>query len=379
MSNFLFVSASSRKNLGVDPSVVYRCINPSRFASSMKGSHSTVCSLISILTQFKDFKTGKNIHPILGYAFTCKKIIFHRPIFSFTLALLIDDLKKRGIVCAADYDDLIFSLEDYKVTSAFERMTSALSRANLIKSIAKNFDALQLFREFSVSTPNLAQALRRCVVDKSVDIERVPNTPPLSWIEMAKSLFNQKNSQTSHLFSHKETKILGYFGGTASHNSDFNVARDDIISFLEKDHKNRFMFCKIAFESTLGEYFPRQIISFPPVCFNELPTLYHIPDVCIAPLKTSSFNHSKSSLKFFECALFGKPLVSSYNPSITERYGNSKMLFQVSPDISFLDKFEEAFQFIRSPDYFLEWESSLRLIEMETNMASKQTQSFLMK
>lgn len=379
MNNFLFVSASSRKNLGVDPSVVYRCINPSRFASSMKGSHSTVCSLTSILKQFKDFKTGKKIPPILNYAFTCKKIIFHRPVFSFTLASLIDDLKKRGIVCAADYDDLIFSLEDYKVTSAFERMTSALSHANLIKSIAKNFDALQLFREFTVSTPSLAQALKRCVVDDSVDIERVPNTPPLSWIEIAKSLFNQKNSKTSHLFSRKFTKTLGYFGGTASHNSDFTVARDDLISFLELGHKNRFMFCKIAFESSLDEYFPNQIISFPPVCFNELPSLYQIPDVCIAPLKTSSFNHSKSSLKFFECALFGKPLVSSYNPSITERYGNSKMLFQVSTDMSFLDKFEEAFQFLCSPNYFSEWESSLTLIEMETNRANKKTQSFLMK
>lgn len=379
MANFLFVSASTRRNLGLDPSVVYRCINPSRFAASMNGSHSSVCSLQTILRDFKNLQSDEDITQVLRYAFTCKKIIFHRPTFSFTLALLIDEFKRRGITCTADYDDLIFSIPRCKETSAFERMDTELKRQTLIKTIAKNFDALQLFSEFTVSTPYLAAELKSCITNKSTVIERLPNTPPLSWIEMAKSYFNRKSNSHAAFDLRKIKRILGYFGGTASHNGDFDVIREDIYKYLAKNPQDKFMFCKIAFESSLDLNFPDQVISFPPVCFNELPTLYKVPSVCLAPLKQSSFNKSKSSLKFFECALFGKPLIASYNPSITERYAHTKMLFELSANLSFADRVEEAIQFLYSSGYLQAWAESLELIETETNKAKNQTQSFLMR
>ena len=71
-------------------------------------------------------------------------------------------------------------------TSAFEKIKSVADEQKLITSISKFEECLDLFSSFTVSTPNLACKLRETYSGgKAIRIHRIPNVPPMAWIEMA--------------------------------------------------------------------------------------------------------------------------------------------------------------------------------------------------
>ena len=108
-------------------------------------------------------------------------------------------------------------------------------------------------------------------------------------------------------------------------------------------------------------------------------SIYDKVDVCIAPLKYSEFNKCKSSLKFFEAALFGKPVVASFNPSIVERYEQSSLLFVVTEDDSFLTQITNAFSLMHdsTSKYVNAWRAAIDLITNEIMKSTKKVLSLL--
>lgn len=380
--NFLFISSTSRSNIALDPSVLYRCIHPARFVNSRPGWKACVTSLNKFINEFEEFRSTGVRSDLMTYAFSCKKIIFHRPIFSISLAFALETIKNLGIDTAADYDDFVFSVENYMFTSAFEKIKSIADEQVLISSISKFEECLNLFSSFTVSTPQLAGKLRETYSGgKAIKIHRIPNVPPMAWIEMAEINYHAYMMQKNPYSYSSRSKTVGYFGGTASHNQDFNIAKQAIIDFLKLNSSHKFLYCSVAFNDFANEdsQVANQIHSFRPVCYNEMVTIYDKVDICIAPLKYSEFNKCKSSLKFFEAALFGKPVVASFNPSIVERYEQSSLLFVVTEDDSFLTQITNAFSLMHdsTSKYVNAWRAAIDLITNEIELAQRSVINFM--
>ncbi|MCB4389533.1 hypothetical protein [Synechococcus sp. MU1617] len=319
---------------------------------------------------------------MIAYAFSCKKIIFHRPIFSISLAFALETIKNLGIDTAADYDDYVFSVENYMFTSAHEKIKSITDEKKLITSISKFEECLDLFSSFTVSTPQLADKLRETYSGRNpISVLRIPNVPPMAWIEMAEINYHSYMMQRNPYSYVSRNKTVGYFGGTASHSQDFNIAKQSIIQFLRLNPSHNFLYCSVAFNDFANECIQvaNQIHSFRPVCYNEMVSIYDKVGVCIAPLKYSEFNKCKSSLKFFEAALFGKPVVASFNPSIIERYEQSSLLFSVTEEASFLTQITNAFSFMHDSTnkYINAWRAAIDLITNEIELAHKSIIDFM--
>lgn len=111
----------------------------------------------------------------------------------------------------------------------------------------------------------------------------------------------------------KENKkiIIGYFSGSLTHNSDFEMIMPVVKEILEK-YDNLYL--KIVGELKIPEELEsvkEKILTSPFVDWRELPKLIHSVDINIAPIEHTVFNEAKSENKWTEAALVKVPTVAS--------------------------------------------------------------------
>ncbi len=325
-----FVSSTRQSNIGLDPSVIYRCINPAKkIHQNYKYSHCNVVSLSRLIDSYKSISCPNNYFDdsILGQLFLSNVVIFHRPQFSIELAQIIEKLKDKGCKIFADYDDYVFDVSTYKNTSAGEKLVKNSEDMSLLHSISLNYAALELFDEFIVSTKVLKLNLAKVLTTASrrdYKIHVIQNTPSSYWFSYADILFDQAYKDKKRSVN---TSILGYFGGTASHSGDFQLIYQWISDFLRRECNLKFIYCSVAFEQLFSELHKDQILKFAPVTFNKLPAVYNMSWLSLAPLSASPFNQSKSGLKYFESAMFGLPVCATHIPDIQDRFKGMPLLY----------------------------------------------------
>lgn len=366
-----FVSTTRQSNIGLDPSVIYRCINPAKKIYEMcRYSRCSVISLAKLINEFKsdskNHSTQKNslIHEFIS----SDTVVFHRPSFSIDLAQIIDKLKDNGCKVIADYDDYVFDISDYLNTSAGQRITKSSEDRQLLDGISRNFYALELFDEFIVSTEPLKLNLINTLKTASREnykIHVIQNTPSSYWFSYAQTLFDQAHKNNKRNI---DTSMIGYFGGTASHSKDFQLVHQWIQDFLEKDKDSNFIYCSVAFDQLFPSFLKEQVFGFAPVTYNKLPAIYNLSWLNIAPLSPGPFNQSKSGLKYFESAMFGLPVCATYISDIQVRFKGLPFLYTLDTLESIESSLESAQSLFSNFSEYLEaWKFTLNSLQVENN------------
>ena len=366
-----FVSTTRQTNIGLDPSVIYRCINPAKkINASCKHTRCNVISQLKLINSYKSLLNKKiNLKDsMMGEFFLSSIVIFHRPTFSMELVKIVEQLKINGCRIIADYDDYVFDLSDYLNTSAAHKVTKKLEDMQLQYGISRNHAALELFDEFTVSTEplksNLAKTLSATSI-QSYKIHVIQNTPSSYWFSYAETLFDQAYKENRR---NTNTSIIGYFGGTASHSKDFQLVHQWINNFLAKHKKSKFIYCSVAFDQLFSDLVDEQVLGFAPVTYNTLPAIYNLSWLNLAPLSAGPFNQSKSGLKYFESAMFGLPVCATYIPDIQDRFDGLPLLYTLDT----LDSIESALEnsqslFYDFSKYLESWEFILTSLKVEND------------
>lgn len=364
-----FVSSTRQSNIGLDPSVIYRCLNPAKAINvSLQSTRCSVISQSKLIKSYKSFLKNENNRDDLSFCefLSSSVVIFHRPVFSIELMQIVEQLKKNSCKVVADYDDYVFDLSDYLNTSAAQKVMKRKEDRMLQHGIARNYAALELFNEFIVSTESLKLNLAKTLTNsrrQNYEIHVIQNTPSSYWFSYAFDLFNCAHQEGARSIN---TSIMGYFGGTASHSKDFQLVHQWIDKILADNKDSKFIYCSVAFDQLFSHLHANQVYSFAPVTYNKLPAIYNLSWLNIAPLCSGPFNQSKSGLKYFESAMFGLPVCASYIPDIQERFDGLPLLYTLET----LDSIYNALNSSRSllqdfPAYLESWEYILTTLKSE--------------
>lgn len=292
MIKFLYISTTGRlERPYLDPSVRYRCYNPAEDLTNI--GH------LADVTSFNAFK----VEMIKNYDI----FIFHRPPYDpkLEMALAIMDRYKKKYF--ADYDDLIFAPE-YALQSSIYK-TGRVDKKKTLAIFKKNFKAMKMFKDFTVSTEPLKEIL--LTLNKKADINVIHNGLSMSWVN------STKNGLTKNISRYKQ---ISYLSGTKSHDHDFEIVAN-IISAELKDKK----LLKLMLVGPLEynkELLNDKVQHFRYVEYKSLAKLINRSWLNIAPLDDNIFNRCKSGLKFFESAILGIPSIVSPIPDF-ERFGDA--------------------------------------------------------
>lgn len=305
--NIVFVSCVKNGKLyRNDPSYVYRCDNLAHQLSQIGHRCSTVH-----LSKFKP--SLKN-----------DVVVFHRPLYSYKLSILVTMLKAMGVVCVLDVDDLVFDPEYAAYSPAV--VNDVVSYKKIKKKFNQGLKALKLFKIFTVSTAPLLKHIEGLVPQSHVFV--IPNAVHFSWWD--------KVSKPRTITA----KNICYLSGTNSHNQDFKVVNTAIERFL-----NLRQDVKLVLTGPLKvdlNVRKEQLVFKDKVPFELHYKNYEDAWICIAPLDNSPFNECKSALKVIEAGHFGIPTICSSNPD-NSRFRDSGVMEVLNTEEAWFDAFESAY------------------------------------
>ncbi len=149
------------------------------------------------------------------------------------------------------------------------------------------------------TTEALAEELKKFV--PSVYINR--NTASEEMIGLSEKAIREKTP--------KEGITIGYFSGSITHNTDFELIVPALLRIMEKHQETKLL---IAGELELPEplrKYQNRIVKQPMRNWRQLPQLIASVDINIAPLQDTVFNRAKSENKWVEAALVKVPTIAS--------------------------------------------------------------------
>jgi hypothetical protein len=272
-----FVSHTGHQHPWHDGSTRYRCFHPAEYLRK-NGIYSGVIAQ-------RDFLPSQP---------KADAYVFHRPQFDAKFAAAIEELKGRGFLVMADYDDLIFGVENMKVSSLYEQRHDSFALSNVFRENAR---ALRLFDIVSASTPTMADHILK--ENPLAEVHVVRNGFPDKLLNFTFSLAKARRP-TVHR--------MGYFPGTRTHDKDFSTWRENIRASLERT--------QIEFK-LVGELSPKlysdfqRVFSKPLGSFMDMFRNMSDVTIAIAPLSRSTFTACKSNIKAIEAFLMGCYAISS--------------------------------------------------------------------
>lgn len=248
-------------------------------------------------------------NPLLStYADKFSVFIFHRVIFTPSVARLIERIKKQNKEIIFDTDDLVFDAKYLSHMDYFKQMN------NLERKLYQNGVGGEILKDSYVkvcttTTGFLADKLRQ--YGKKIFI--IPNKLSDGDVKNAEKILEEKTSQS-------DGKIrVGYFSGTISHNKDFASITPALLEIMEKyANVELFLVGPLDIESSLNVYKER-VKQFPYVPRQKHFENVASVDINIAPLEVDNpFCESKSELKFFEAGIVKVPTVASATRTFCE-------------------------------------------------------------
>jgi len=315
-----FIATNRREDLfRQDPSYIYRCENLAQ-ALKTRGYHTELIHL-------KRF----SVKSVPRYA------VFHRPTDSLKLRWLVKQLKIRGTVTIADYDDLIIN-SDYSSYSPAVR-NNILPLKKISKIFNANRKALKLFDLITVSTEALSSKVKEISPQSRVTI--IHNSVHYSWHE-----------NLSEEVANFSEKTITYFPGTRSHDRDFNLIAPMLERFLKAYPQTKL---QITGHLNYNLDIPKsQFIKLPKVPFWDYKDHVRGGWVNLAPLENTPFNACKSALKGIESGYFGIPTVCSPNQDY-ERLTKAGVII-ASSNTEWFDTLER----LMAPEIYHELTSTIR-------------------
>lgn len=239
--------------------------------------------------------------------------IFHRPLLTDKMALILERLRSRAIV-AADFDDIIFNPELAAQIPGFNRSIFVVNvkRQNLSRF---NYGA-GLFDNFSLSTRPLQDSVDKIFNPKKSIV--IHNAFPSGFAGLCHVA--RKNNPWE-----KRKYLFGYMSGTKTHNRDFELIKPLLLEKLRASGEKLLL---------AGPVLPddpevnncANIVRHDLVPFQKLPALMAQCRYLLAPLEITPFSVCKSGIKFYEGALCGCIVMATPIPDL-ERF-NSPLLIK---------------------------------------------------
>jgi len=267
-----------------------------------------------------------------SYADKFSVFVFHRVLFTPSVAKLIAEIKKRGKEIVFETDDLVYD-PAFLVHMDYWRVMNALERKLYEHGVGGEILADPYVKTATTSTSFIAEKLR----EKGKRVFVVPNRLPESDVAIVEALSPERKKWLEEEAG--DTVTVGYFSGTAGHDKDFATITDPLLRLLEK-HGNLCLL--IVGPLVLDDRFG--------VFADRIDRLQYVPrrdhfgnvaavDINIAPLEIGNpFCEGKSELKFFEAGILGVPTVAAATRTFREAIQDGEDGFVAATDAEWEEK-----------------------------------------
>lgn len=249
---------------------------------------------------------------LLSYADQFSVFVFHRVLYTETVATLIAKLKALEKTIIFETDDLVYDPEFLKHMDYYQHM-NAWEKKLYEHGLGGEILNDSYVAVATTTTTFLAEKLRT----KGKEVLVVRNKLSKQDLLWAADALAKKDS--GHKLSANHPIRIGYLSGTPSHNKDFATITGALVSILE-----RFPVAKLVLagpldtESALARFADR-IERVPFVPRSELFRVIASLDINLAPLEIGNpFCESKSELKWFEAGIVSVPTIASATQTFRE-------------------------------------------------------------
>lgn len=198
-----------------------------------------------------------------------------------------------------DIDDLVIDTKYTDTIKHLETMTVE-ERALYDDGVKRMGKTLCLCDAAITTTERLATELRNYVPEVYINRNTASET-----------MCNLSNEALKTKIQNKNTIDIGYFSGSLTHNSDFELILPALTRVMERNDK---IYLHIVGELNIPESLMRfkdRIVAHPFVDWKKLPQLIASVDINLAPLEDGIFNEAKSENKWVEAALVQVPTIAS--------------------------------------------------------------------
>jgi glycosyltransferase involved in cell wall biosynthesis len=229
-------------------------------------------------------------------------IIFHRVVFTESIARYIARAKELKRVIIFETDDLVYDPKYLHLMDYYTKMNS------LEKKLYENGVGGEIladpYVQYATTTTTF---LKRKLEARGKKVFLVTNKMSQDDVTWAEVLSGQKHPDDG-------TVHISYLSGTPSHNKDFATITGALCRILRDFPQARLVLAgPLDTEDALNQY-ASQIIRVPFAPRQEYFATVASMDINVAPLEMSNdFCEAKSELKFFEAGLLGVPTVAVAN------------------------------------------------------------------
>jgi len=233
--------------------------------------------------------------------------VFHRTLFTPTVARLVKNIKAQNKEIIFETDDLVFDTQ-YIHASDFYKNISSLEKKQYATGVAAEILQDAYVKTATTTTSFIAKILESC--GKKVFL--VPNKLSLKDMAIAENILRDPKPQTGSV-------KIGYFSGTISHNKDFATVTAALLAIMEKyPQVELFLAGPLDTQNALNKFKDRvKQIPFAPRAkhFKNIAGV----DINIAPLVIGDpFCEARSELKFFEAGIVQVPTVAAATQTFKE-------------------------------------------------------------
>lgn len=244
-------------------------------------------------------------------------IVVCRCRYSYRLDTLLARARTRRLQVIYDVDDLVVDSTLVPLVAHTLAQVTEETWDYWFAYVGRLEAALRLCDRAIVTTPPLAEYLTQ---RERMPVTVVPNFMNALQLAVSQPLFEAR-AQAGFAAADGPVR-LGYFSGTPSHNSDFEIVSDALARVLEREPRVRVRTVGyIQTSDPLARYSDR-IDHHELTDFLTLQELVARTEVNLVPLQQNRFTDAKSELKYFEAAAVGTVSVASptavYRAAITD-------------------------------------------------------------
>ncbi len=279
---------------------------------------------------FRGFRTAITVqdNPFLpSYADSFSVFIFHRVLYTPSVAKLIERIKAANKEIIFETDDLVYD-PAYLHHMDYFKVMNPLERKLYEYGVGGEILADPYVKIATTTTTFLADKLR--ALGKQVFI--VPNRLSEEDLSIIKKISSSKNNNPKPL-------TLAYFSGSASHNKDFATITEPLLGILGKYPDTRLaIHGPLDLDSRFGAFGDR--VKRTPYMSREKhwANVARI-DINLAPLEIGNpFCESKSELKFFEAGILGVPTVATATQTFQEAIRDGVDGFTATTEEDWMEK-----------------------------------------
>lgn len=268
-----------------------------------------------------------------SYVDTFSVFVFHRVLYTPSVARFIAEIKKRGKEIVFETDDLVYDPAFLRHMDYF-RVMNSLERKLYENGVGGEILADPYVKTATTSTSFLAEKLR----EKGKRVFIVPNRLSEEDLSTAARVLEERKG----IVRADDTVTMGYFSGAAGHDKDFATVSGPLLRLLGRHANLRLLIVgPLVLDDAFGAFSDR-IDRMHYVARRDHFANVAGVDIDIAPLEIGNpFCEGKSELKFFEAGIVSVPTVATATRTFREAITDGADGFVASTEAQWEEKLEK--------------------------------------